>query len=258
MKTRAFTLVELLVVISIIGILTGILLPVLRCIREKSRTVVCGSNLNQLSLALTIYEQNNNSFPFGFNYMFKGPFPPGGYVGDASRDTMGWWWFHFLAKIIGDTRRERSVLWCPARAVQDRFSKPNILRGNYGVNQAICKNTPSLGGDFVGKPLNISSIKNPTQKILIMDSGYTLISWKAASEHVDTVFGNLNRSGSFYIPGMEINKKRSIEPGSEIDAIYGRHQNKNVNIVYADGHLSFVESDDLFVEDANLAPFWFP
>jgi prepilin-type processing-associated H-X9-DG protein len=201
----------------------------------------------------------NNAFPDGFNFKLclKKP-PPGGYVGDASRDAMGWWWFHFLAKIIGDTSRERSILWCPARMVQDRFSKPNILCGNYGVNQAICKNTPSLRGDFVGKPLNLSSIKNPTQKILIMDSGYTLVSWKAASETVDTVFGNPNRSGSFYIPGMEINQKRTIEQGSEIDAIDGRHQNKNVNIVYADGHLSFVESDNLFVEDANLASFWFP
>lgn len=258
MKTKAFTLIELLIVISIIGIITGITLPVLRIVREKNRTVMCSANLNHLNLALTAYEQSNNTFPFGFNYMFKGPLPPGGYVGDASRDTMGWWWFHFLEKIIGENRRNKSVLWCPARTVQDRFSKPNILCGNYGINQAICKNAPSFRGDFIGRPLNISSIKKPAQTILAMDSGYTLISWQAASESAYINFGNSFRINSFYVPGMEINKKRAIKSGSEIDAIYGRHQYKNVNIAYADGHLSFTESDDLFVDDANLAPFWFP
>ncbi len=238
----------------------GIVLPALRLIREKSRTVICGSNLNQLGFALTIYEQNNNTFPLGFKHSlpFNGSPPSGGYVGDASKDSMGLWWFHFLEQIIGSNYGEKSVFFCPSRTTYDNSSKPNILCGNYGVNQAICKNSRSLGGDFIGKPLNLNSIKKPDQTLLIMDSGYSLISWKAASEPINNIFSNSKRIASFYLPGMEINKNRPIDPSSELDAIYGRHQYKNVNTIYADGHLSFIKSDDLFIEDANLVSFWFP
>jgi prepilin-type N-terminal cleavage/methylation domain-containing protein/prepilin-type processing-associated H-X9-DG protein len=261
MKKWAFTLIEILVVIAIIGTLTGILMPVLRYARQQSLLMVCSSNLNQLSLALTMYEQNNNTYPFGFNDepIFSGHLPPGGFVGVAARDSMGWWWFHFLKNIIGNKPKKEKVLWCPARAVQDNLPRPNILCGNYGVNQAICKNTPSLGGDFVGKPLSLSSIRKPSQTLLIMDSGYTLISWKAASEPAGALFGNPLRVSSFYIPGMEINKTRSIEPSSEIDAIDGRHLDKLINIGFADGHLSSIKSDDLFIENnANRSYLWFP
>ena len=63
MKTKkGFTLVELLVVISIIALLLSILMPSLSRARESGRRVVCLSNQRQLSLAWVLYTQNNNDY----------------------------------------------------------------------------------------------------------------------------------------------------------------------------------------------------
>lgn len=55
----AFTLVELLVVVSIIALLLSTLLPSLRHAREQARTAVCGSNIRQLALANSLYANDN-------------------------------------------------------------------------------------------------------------------------------------------------------------------------------------------------------
>lgn len=60
----AFTLVELLVAVGIIGVLMGILLPVIARARAQQRDVNCASNMRQLAIALISYAgQSNGAFP---------------------------------------------------------------------------------------------------------------------------------------------------------------------------------------------------
>ncbi|MCE9547246.1 MAG: type II secretion system GspH family protein [Planctomycetia bacterium] len=53
LRTRAFTLVELLIVMAVIGILVALLMPVLGSARESARATACQNNLRQIGAAFT-------------------------------------------------------------------------------------------------------------------------------------------------------------------------------------------------------------
>ncbi len=263
MSRPGFTLIELLMVIAILALIIAILLPSLQNSRQHAKAVLCGSNVKQLVLGLVMYETDNQTFPYGSH--FSPTPPPGGYPGYFQYDRIGWWWFNYISSdYTRKNKGRKGSLWCPSRRIKDpKFDY--VLQGNYGVNKSICKSSSGRKShaEFVGTPLSSGDISRPGETILIVDSGYSMISWWHVTDVPPVSLGGTQIEDTAYVPGLRINKERTLWPSQEEDAIDGRHPNKKVNVGFADGHVNRTKADDLFVEKTetgynNHYPLWRP
>lgn len=131
-RLEAFTLVELLVVITIIGILIALLLPAVQAAREAARRTQCLNNLKQLALGALNHESSQGFFPTGgFGSWYVGD-PDKGFrvivVNDSpSSGQPGGFFYNLLPYIeqqayhdvgMGKTDAEKRVLW------QTQIEKP--------------------------------------------------------------------------------------------------------------------------------------
>jgi prepilin-type N-terminal cleavage/methylation domain-containing protein len=174
-RIKGFTIIELLVVISIIALLMSILLPSLNLACEQAKTVICRSNLKDIGLAFIDYAmQNTEQLPP------LGDTDPPAVGGSDPRRYVGKHWYERLAEtgLVPDgsvksdspptfVNYTEGIWRCPSVKRNQIYAESGreTWGGGYGVNQWFI-NYETRGGSP-----KLSSIKNTAFVFLAGDCG---------------------------------------------------------------------------------------
>jgi len=156
-KQGAFTLVEMLVVIAIIGILVALLLPALSAAREAARATQCKANLRQFFVGLTTHADNDPQERYS----------TGDYDGrrNGTLDQFGW-----VADMVNGGIAEPQSLLCPSNPSQGS-EKLNDYLGITSID-------PKEGGDpdkiNTGGAVIVLAASSPAEAIadVFLEKGY--------------------------------------------------------------------------------------
>lgn len=166
-KNKAFTLLELLVVIGIIAMLTAIAVPSMARIKEHGRKVHCLNNLHQFHLAAMVYTENH-----------KGFFPIAYYSRAADNENIFYCWDFTTRQNSEETTLEAGILW-QGQTTADKIQQcpsfkgaSNTLSDPYtGYNY----NTSYIGhGEYEmpAQPDRWNQIRRPSYCVLFGDGEY--------------------------------------------------------------------------------------
>ena len=137
-RRRAFTLVELLVVIGIIAIMISILMPALSKARDKANAVKCASNMRQIFLACQMFAQDN-----------KDALPRCSFASDvynpATPDKAVEQYSHWAMKGDGIADLEYGGLW---RYIQGRDTRAQVVYCPGDNNESVRYGTVRAGSGF--------------------------------------------------------------------------------------------------------------
>ncbi|HEY2837863.1 MAG TPA: DUF1559 domain-containing protein [Pirellulales bacterium] len=273
---RAFTLVEVLVVIAIIGLLVGLLLPAVQMARETSRRASCTNNLKQVGLALLLYHDTQGAFPSGY---------VSGFDKNGVDLGPGWGWgaailpqleqsplfnvIHFELPIENPMNGARvaniQVYLCPSDTVNPSW--PAMSRDASGNPLAlICDVAPSnyvamygstepgVDGDgmfFRNSHIRLAEITDGTSTTIAAgERSHELgvATWAGSvtgailfDDDGDAIGRAHPEEGSGMILGHAGEKSTPGNPDSDVNQFYSQH-GAGANFLYADGHCGYITS----------------
>ena len=265
-RPRAFTLVELLVVIGIIALLIAILLPTLNRARQQAANVKCLSNLRQIGQAANMYSND-----------FKGYVLPAAYQIVAQNHLNVEHWGTILVNMhyLTATQNDPGVFRCPSGL------EGPILYDASGPNNDwnTTPTSPTDAGQDTPWTLQSKGLRSATEPVLILGVWYGINANPAQDSAVTT-----SKSPCRRLPNddnsMSDTKMTMIKRAADTVLIYdgiylnlrgtnnqrlaARHNGrKTTNIVFFDGHAETLPitnfprnnpSDALLnFSDANLA-----
>ena len=188
-RDDAFTLVELLVSVGVIGLLVALLLPALIGVRRSADTIACAANLRSIGQGLTLYlTQNRNTFPAAYLYQDQ-HLDAGWSSGTNPRDG----YVHWSSYLYGNGSVNPAAFQCPAMR-QGGLPPTNTPPDNrdpgqicptdfvvdqqaprlaYTVNEALCPrnkfNTADFGGHRVYRWVRATEVADASGTILALE-----------------------------------------------------------------------------------------
>lgn len=220
-RRRAFTLVELLVVIGIIALLISILLPSLNSAREAARSVKCLSNLRQLNLAIQMYANENHGYLPPILYRTAQTVPVGNVMTPCLLRWFGGWTsagsvYTADASILKRYVGNASVSGCPS------FSDGEIFSTQYGpcsyAYNTILSDWQRYVSSGVEYGVKLTRVRRASDKAVVWDSA------RVNGGKLDRLAWGYPTTGNF--------NNNAATPN-----FHARHRARG-NVGWADGHAS--------------------
>jgi prepilin-type N-terminal cleavage/methylation domain-containing protein/prepilin-type processing-associated H-X9-DG protein len=212
---RAFTLVELLVVISIIAVLIALLLPAVQAARAAARRAQCANNMRQIGLATLRFVDDH-----------RGRFP--GIMHERDVDES---WINTLAPYL---ERVDAIRLCPEDA--RRLEGASFRRTSYAQNGYLREPTdadlivyPDLADDFVSR---LDELPATYDTIVAFEAGNMV---ELTLDHVD--------SWTWFSEDFPTAKERWEQVQAEVAV--ERHGGAGANYLYADGHVGNIPASQI-------------
>ena len=215
-QQRAFTLVELLIVIAVIAILAAILLPTLGNAKLSARRITCVNNLRQLGLASQMYwdDHEGDTFRYMMGASNGGTIYWFGWVEAWTPGNEGHRAFDAAAGALYPYLGGRGVEVCPSLDYNSRLFKAKATGAAYGYGYNL-----HLAAPVTQPPIKIDRVTRPADIALLADAGQINDFQEPASAD------NPLLEEFYYI--------NDTEP-----TVHFRHK-RRANVVYCDGHIDF-------------------